>query len=151
MDAVETNANSWFEGNALSVSWLGHLPARHGAGGLTHLRLEVLPSGTEAGGRLMLHMARFENDKTAPDWRAETSRMLLDRVDMLQFRYQGNDESGQPAWFDDWLQQPTVPSMVQVMLVVAGRPWPPIVVQIEDGFGSSAAARRSRHAPLSWR
>ncbi|WP_068635743.1 prepilin-type N-terminal cleavage/methylation domain-containing protein [Thauera butanivorans] len=151
MDSPETNANSWFQGDAYSVAWLGHLPARHGAGGLTHLKLEVSSSGMPEGGRLMLHIARFEGDKSAPGWQAGASRILLDRVDYMHIRYQGSDESGQPAWFDDWVEQPTVPTMIQIMLVVAGRPWPPIVAQVEDGFGSAAVARRGRHGPLSWR
>lgn len=152
MDSLETNSRSWFEGDASSVAWLGHLPARHGAGGLTHLRLVVLSPGAGGeGARLTLHMARFEGDRVAPDWQEGTSRVLLERVDSMQIRYQGNDDSGQSVWFEDWLQQPVVPSMIQIMLVVAGRPWPPIVVQVQDGFGNAAAARSGRHAPLSWR
>lgn len=153
MDAVETNARSWFEGDASAVAWLGHLPARHGAGGLTHLKLEMLKSagGADQGGLLMLGMARFDGDATAPEWRAEDSRILLDKVDALEIRYQGRDQADEMVWFDDWMQQPSPPSMIQIMLTVAGRPWPPIVVQVEDGFGDSPAARRGRHAPLSWR
>lgn len=153
MDTIETTARPWFEGDASAVAWLGHLPPRHGAGGLTHLRLELLgPAGqADEGGRLMLRMARFDGDRSAPEWRAEGSRMLLDRVDSLEIRYRGLDQSGEPVWFADWLQQPTLPSMIQILLIVGGRPWPPIVVQIEDGFGDSSAARRGRHAPLSWK
>lgn len=153
MDVVERRGQPWFEGNASAVAWLGHLPARHGAGGLTHLKLERLPSAdqSEAGGLLMLRMARFDGDQTAPYWLAEDSRVLLDRVDAITIKYQGLNEAGETVWFEDWQEQTSLPSMVEITLTVADRPWPPIVVQIEQSSAQAAPGRRGLRSSLSWR
>lgn len=153
MDAVERRGQLWFEGNASAVAWLGHLPARHGAGGLTHLKIERLPPAdqSETGGLLMLRMARFDDDQTAPSWRAEERRVLLDHVDALTLKYQGLNEAGEEVWFEEWMEQSSLPSMVEVTLTVAGRPWPPIVVQVEQASAQAAQARRGQRASLSWR
>lgn len=153
MDVVETRGQPWFEGNASAVAWLGHLPARHGAGGLTHLKLERLPPAdqSDAGGLLMLHMARFDGDQTAPSWQAEESRVLLDHVDALTIKYQGLNEAGEAVWFGEWLEQTALPSMVEITLTVADRPWPPIVVQVEQSSAQASPGRRGLRSSLSWR
>lgn len=153
MDAVESRGQPWFEGDASAVAWLGHLPARHGAGGLTHLKLERLPPAdqSEAGGLLMLRMARFDGDQAAPSWRAEDSRVLLDRVDALTIKYQGLNEAGEAVWFNDWQEQTSLPTMIEITLTVADRPWPPIVVQVEQSSAQAAPGRRGLRSSLSWR
>lgn len=150
-DVPDQNGKLWFAGTAETLDWAGHLPARHGAGGLTHLRLRRESGGGDGAAYLMLYMARFDGDQTSPDWQLENRRILLEEVDALEIRYQGLNEGGERVWFADWLDQPRLPFMVQLLLSVRGRPWPPIVIQLEDGFGSSPAPRAGRTTPLRWR
>jgi general secretion pathway protein J len=151
-DAPETNGKLWFAGDGQSLSWAGQLPARHGAGGLTHLRLlrEGREDG-EGGPYLMLYMARFDGDQHSPEWLVDNRRILLEQVDGLEIRYQGLDQAGERAWFEDWFDQTRLPFMVQLLLTVRGRAWPPIVIQLEDGLGSVPAPRAGQQTPLRWR
>ena len=82
---------------------------------------------------------------------AEDSRVLLDRVDAITIKYQGLNEAGETVWFEDWQEQTSLPSMVEITLTVADRPWPPIVVQIEQSSAQAAPGRRGLRSSLSWR
>lgn len=144
-DTADEATHLWFQGGADQLEWLGQMPARNGAGGLTHLRLELA-----ADGGLMLHMAPFDGDERSPDWSLIEARMLLDHVDALSLQYQGIDESGAEVWFDDWLEQEGLPVLVQLAITVRGRPWPPLVVRMESGESGSRVGDRNRSS-LRWR
>lgn len=144
MDAADLVNQAWFQGASDRLEWLGQMPARNGAGGLTHLRLEL------ADGALMLHMAPFDGDERSPDWDRIEPRILLDQVDSLSIRYRGVDETGAEVWFDDWREVEGLPVLVQIWLSVRGRPWPPLVLALESSASGNRSGERGRSS-LRWR
>lgn len=150
-DGVDQLGKGWFQGGASELVWLGHLPARHGVGGLTHLRLFVTGAGEEGGGRLMLQMAPFAGDDQAPDWALLEPRILLEGVDALSFQYQGRDETGELFWFETWDEAGVLPVLVQMLVVVRGRPWPPVVIALEQTVSRRGLGGRTDRVPLRWR
>ncbi|AUM00955.1 hypothetical protein B4966_12875 [Rhodocyclaceae bacterium] len=116
----------WFRGGAQALQWLGILPARHGVGGLMHLRLQLEPDAGEDQ-RLVLFMAAYRGPDKAPDWEAFEPRILLDGITHIQIRYLG---VGEASWSDQWENEPVLPDKLYLALSVRGRPWPPLVISL---------------------
>lgn len=129
-DPADQSVRIWFAGGGEGLTWLGQLPARHGAGGLSHLRLfaEDKPGG-EGRRRLLLQMAPYAGATHPPDWGMLEPRVLLDDVDTLRLQYQGY---GEAEWREVWDDPAVLPRFVRIAIVVDGRPWPPVLVQVEQ-------------------
>lgn len=113
----------WFAGEPDEMSWLGVMPARHGAGGLTHIRLYR----DSERNRLMLQLAPHWPVLDEPDWGGVESRVILEDVSELSIRYRGALEN---EWLTAWDDQVALPEWVSLGLSERGREWPPIVVRI---------------------
>lgn len=116
---------SWFQGGDGELEWLGLMPARHGVGGLYHLRLGV-ERGPRGAGRLMLSYLPYTGDDP-PDWSRAESHLLLDGVTGFALAYRALDED---EWRSEWRDVQVLPARVKMDLAVRGQPWPPLVVPV---------------------
>lgn len=113
---------SWLEGSGTELEWLGLMPARHGVGGLYHLRL-----GVERGRRLVLYYLPYAGDDPPPDWGAAESHLLLDGVTAFDLAYRALDED---EWRAEWSATEVLPARVKVGLAVRGQAWPELIVPV---------------------
>jgi len=112
----------WFEGSGTELEWLGLMPARHGVGGLYHLRL-----GVERGRRLVLYYLPYAGDDPPPDWGAAESHLLLAGVTAFDLAYRALDED---EWRAEWRATEVLPARVKVGLAVRGQAWPELIVPV---------------------
>ena len=122
-DAV---AVSWLQGTESGLEWLGLMPARHGVGGLYHLRLGV-EKAPEGGRRLMLYYLPYAGDDQQPDWSLAGSHLLLEAVTGLEISYRALDET---EWRTEWLEAQVLPARVRISLAQGGSAWPALVVPV---------------------
>lgn len=113
----------WFLGESGEISWLGMMPARHGAGGLTHFRL-YLDRNRES---LILQLVPYQPELEELDWEDVESRVILENVSELNIRYRGALET---EWLTTWDERFVLPEWVSLNLSERGRQWPPVVVRI---------------------
>jgi general secretion pathway protein J len=141
-DPADQVVRTWFAGDADGLVWLGQVPARHGTGGLNHLRLFIGgKSAANDRNRLFLQMSPYTSDENRPDWNALEARILLDDIDSLHLQYQG---VGETDWLNSWSEPEVLPGLVRLVAAVRGRSWPPIVIRLEH-----AAPRISLRAPAT--
>lgn len=112
----------WFEGSETELEWLGLMPARHGVGGLYHLRL-----GVERGRSLVLYYLPYAGDDPPPDWGAAESHLLLADVTAFDLAYRALDED---EWRAEWSATEVLPARVKVSLAVRGQAWPELIVPV---------------------
>ncbi len=117
---------SWMQGTATELVWLGLMPARHGVGGLFHLRLRLAPDTTGAD-RLMLDYLPYAGEDPPPDWGRAGTHLLLDGVSELQIAYRALDEV---AWRAEWLEAQVLPARIRVSLIQNGSSWPALMVPV---------------------
>lgn len=117
---------SWFQGAATELEWLGLMPARHGVGGLYHLRLGV-ERGAGNRRRLMLYYLAFAGDDPPPDWSAAQSHLLLDGVTGFDLAYRALDDD---EWRAEWRDTEVLPARVKMGLAVRGQSWPELIVPV---------------------
>lgn len=123
-----------FEGRADGLSFVTALPAHLSPGGRSVVALE----GTRDDGEAALilrwrpHRPGFGEDDDEEDW-AE-NRVLIPRIEGLEFAYFGSEKAGDdPRWFDDWQQRRTLPALVRLRLRFAEddrRTWPELVAAL---------------------
>lgn len=117
---------SWFQGADTELEWLGLMPARHGVGGLYHLRLGV-ERGADRGRRLVLYYLPYAGDDPPPDWGAAESHLLLDGVTAFDLAYRALDED---EWRAEWRDTEVLPARVKVGLAVRGQAWPELIAPV---------------------
>lgn len=122
-------ARLYFSGSRRELVWLGNMPARHGVGGLHHLRLEWTSEGV-----LMLRYQPFIAADQAPQWALASSHRLLEHVSEFRLSYEraGTTADPSPRWFDHWDGITTLPARVRVELAVDGVKWPPLWVVVRS-------------------
>ena len=128
---------SWFQGTATELEWLGLMPARHGVGGLYHLRLGV-ERGAGGRRRLMLYYLPYAGDDPPPDWSAAESHLLLDGVTGFDLAYRALDED---EWRAEWRDSEIQPARVRVGLTVRGQIWPALIVPVLEPQPSNEGSR----------
>lgn len=113
---------SWLQGDEAQLEWLGLMPARHGVGGLYHLRL-----GLGAGGDLFLYYLPYAGDDPPPDWNVAGAHLLLRGVTGFALAYRALDE---PDWRPAWRDAEVLPARVRIALTRPGEVWPELVVPV---------------------
>ncbi len=121
-DLVQT---VWFTGSGDHIEWLGMMPARHGAGGLYHLRLtrEAGPAAKQ----LTLEYLPYVGDENPPDWASTRRHVLLERTTALDIAYR---RLGSANWAPQWDDSPVLPGHVRLAVAVDGVAWPQLVVHV---------------------
>lgn len=120
--------NSLFIGDSNQLTWVGNMPGRHGAGGLSHMRLSV--RGDPDGADLMLQFAPFDPLQSMPDWSSASEVTLVEEVSSFALSYRALGEEG---WMADWPRTAHLPGLISIGLTVRGKPWPSLVI----GLGHS--------------
>jgi general secretion pathway protein J len=118
-----------FSGAADSVSWIGVMPPRFGAGGRHFFRMGVERT-TEGGAALVLRFLPWRPDqRTLPDWSRADSRVLVRDVSAFALSYEGDGFSREwtPVWPADAKK---LPPRMRLQVAAAGSEWPPIVIAI---------------------
>ncbi|MDD3650720.1 prepilin-type N-terminal cleavage/methylation domain-containing protein [Immundisolibacter sp.] len=113
---------SWLQGDEAQLEWLGLMPARHGVGGLYHLRLRLA-----ADGDLFLYYLPYAGDDPPPDWNAAAAHRLLRGLSGFAIAYRALDE---PDWRPAWRDVEVLPARVRVALARPGEVWPELVVPV---------------------
>lgn len=121
----DSAAVSWLQGTDSELEWLGLMPARHGVGGLYHLRLATERSGD--GVRLMLYYLPYAGDDPPPDWSLAGTHLLLEDVTGLEISYRALDEAD---WRGEWLEAQVLPARVRISLAQGGSAWPALIVPV---------------------
>ncbi|WP_436074439.1 prepilin-type N-terminal cleavage/methylation domain-containing protein [Acidovorax delafieldii] len=120
----------FFSGSVSSMSWVGVMPARYGAGGRYHFRLELTDAGI-----LLLQYMPWEGAAVLPDWASGESTPLLAGVTGLTFQYE--DAAVEPPdWSAQWMITDRLPDRVSISVRTNSGPWPEIVVPLRVLPGS---------------
>ena len=118
----DSAAVSWLRGDDAGVEWLGLMPARHGVGGLHHLRL-----GRDEDGDLILHYLPYTGDDPPPDWSAAGAHLLLRGLTGFAIAYRALDELD---WRPAWVDAEVLPARVRIAVTRPGEVWPELVVPV---------------------
>ncbi|AVP58857.1 prepilin-type N-terminal cleavage/methylation domain-containing protein [Pulveribacter suum] len=116
----------FFAGSAATVSWVGVMPARYGAAGRHHFRLQLLDSH-----QLVLSYVPWTNAANFPDWHSAStgSVVLLSDVRGMALKYQdATDEP--PAWAPEWAEPTRLPDRISISINSGAGDWPDLVIPL---------------------
>lgn len=119
----------WFVGEPQSMTWVGIMPARFGAGGRYFFRLAAEPAGV--GQALVLRFAPWAPDADFPDWAQVESRVLVADLRVLRLRYL-DARSPELSWLDVWTPIEHLPAKLAVTLEDGRAEWPELVLPLRD-------------------
>jgi general secretion pathway protein J len=110
-----------------ALSWVGVMPARHGAGGRCVFRLSVESASSQR--QLVLRFVPLLDESAFPDWASAESRVLAQDVTAFSIAYQ--DPRQQPVqWLSSWAVLERLPSRVKLTLQTAAGGWPDLVIAL---------------------
>ena len=136
---VEPGASQFiFSGQARELTWVGVMPARYGAGGRHHFRLQVQDT-TTAQQALVLQYTPWLDDALPPDWSKAASHVLVQGVKGLALQYE-DALPEPPAWTPQWTFADRLPQRVLLSLETDAGAWPSIVVAMRLLPGSDPEA-----------
>lgn len=115
----------WFGGMSDRVEWIGLMPARHGVGGLYHLRVSVV--GEAGAAELVLAYRPYAGDDPDEASPPETSHRLLAGDLALELAYLA---LGETQWRSEWDDPQVLPGHVRIQVVQDGVQWPTLVVRV---------------------
>jgi general secretion pathway protein J len=127
-------SNYLFEGGSESISWIGAMPARYGAGGRHFFRLTAEPWGQ--GYALVLRYFPWTPGVGFPDWTQVEGRVLVGGVTAFAIQYE-DARTAPGEWLPDWSMVMTntnqdrrsrLPSRVRLQIQVAAIDWPELVI-----------------------
>lgn len=123
-----TPDESTFVGTSAAVQWVGVMPARHGAGGLYHFRLQVV-AANDGGTALMLAYLPYMGVELLPNWSLAERRVLLEHLEGFSLAYQ-LDDGGE--WREAWRNSPEPRTLARIRLSIstAGSAWPLMVIPV---------------------
>ncbi len=126
---VEQGANQFiFNAQPSQLTWVGVMPARYGAGGRHHFRLQL--QGDSAGQQaLVLQFTPWLDDAVPPDWSRAGSNTLVQKVQSFALQYE-DGQSEPPAWTPQWTVPDRLPQRVMLSLQTNAGPWPGVVVPL---------------------
>lgn len=128
-DVAAGTSPYWFVGEAQSMTWLGIMPARFGAGGRYFFRLAAEP--VDVGQALVLRFAPWVPEADFPDWAQAESRVLVSDLQVVQFRYL-DARSPELVWLEAWTPIDHLPSKLALTLADGRAEWPDLVVSLRD-------------------
>lgn len=113
------------DAQAVSLAWIGVMPARYGAGGLYYFRLAV--ENIDSENKLVIRYQPCTNTSTFPNWTETEYRALASNITSFEIRYL-NIQKSPEEWSTSWLPGDRLPNRVQILVQAAGVDWPDIVV-----------------------
>ena len=136
---VEQGASEFiFNAQPGQLTWVGVMPARYGAGGRHHFRLQLQASsaGPQA---LVLQFAPWLDDALPPDWGQASSHVLVQNVQSLALQYE-DAQPEPPVWTPQWTVPDRLPQRAMLLLQTGAGPWPAIVIPLRLLPGSDPDA-----------
>lgn len=110
-----------------ALTWVGVMPARHGAGGRNVFRLALETVGSSAA--LVIRFAPMPDVAAIPDWTGAESRVLLHDVTGFSIAYQDARQS--PAeWTAQWSVPDRLPARVKLSVQTSSGGWPDLVIPL---------------------
>ena len=136
---VEQGASEFiFNAQPGQLTWVGVMPARYGAGGRHHFRLQL--QDTSAGQRaLVLQFTPWLDDALPPDWGQASSHALVQGVQSLALQYE-DAQPEPPVWTPQWTVSDRLPQRAILLLQTGAGPWPAIVIPLRLLPGSDPDA-----------
>jgi general secretion pathway protein J len=125
-----------FVAQTSSLSWVGVMPARHGAGGRTAFRLAA--EGQPGAQDLVIRFAPLGDINAFPEWSTAQSRVLAKDVTEFVIAYQ--DARQTPSqWIPQWNVPNRLPSRVKLTVQTKAGGWPDVVVVLRPLPSTSAS------------
>lgn len=133
-----------FAASASSISWVGIMPARHGAGGRYFFRLSS--EETLAGKALVLRYIPWSMQTDFPEW-AQGERRILVRgstdfkveAEGLPIDIQATPADWPRAWQLGWSVKDAIPQRLRLTWADQKGTWPPLVVGLIPTFQSQSS------------
>jgi general secretion pathway protein J len=146
---------SLFAGDRESIEFAAPLSRQVGVPGLYILRLNRVPIGDHEGlvlTRWLIHPEVLEGLDGVPAWEPLTEdsgfalsdlpidrdaadgafgrTLVLDRLAEFAIAYYGIlDGETEPDWHEDWFDQSTLPTLIQVRIATETQTWPDLMIQ----------------------
>ena len=118
-----------FSGLPGEVTWVGVMPARHGAGGRHFFRLGLEPAAQ--GSNLVIRFSPWTGVAEFPDWSQAQSRVMVENVTALVLEYSAEDVSS-AAWLQTWVVPQRLPGRIRLSISTAAVEWPQITVPMRQ-------------------
>lgn len=112
-----------------AVAWVGVMPARYGGGGRHFFRLAREKGGNGRDALVLRFVPWALSAQASPDWGGAESRVLVEDVEALKFRYE-NATVAPATWIEDWTLQDRLPSRISIDLTTTAGPWPTLVIAL---------------------
>lgn len=124
-----------FLADAKSISWVGIMPARYGAGGRYFFHLSVQDSGSEAS--LVLQYKPWASQPEFPDWADSEAQILVRNVLNFQVEAEGLPLDLQTVlatwpmgWNLGWSEKAALPQRLRLSWADPIGTWAPLVVAV---------------------
>lgn len=124
-----------FAAEASSISWVGIMPARYGAGGRYFFRLAS--EETTDGQALVLRYTPWVPQSGFPEWNQAQSHVLasgitkfLVEAEGLPLEVQSTPSTWPRGWQSGWPVAEATPQRLRLTLADMKGPWPPLVIAI---------------------
>lgn len=118
-----------FAGAPTTLSWVGIMPARYGAGGRNFFHLAVEP--VQGSPSLVIRFLPWTDSTDFPDWAQAESRVLVSGVTSFALAYEDARQT-QPLWVDAWERTDSLPERLRMQLQTDAGPWPMWVVAMRS-------------------
>lgn len=110
-----------FDGQTGAISWVGIMPARHGAGGRYFFRLAL--EGRQGEAALVVRFAPWDESASFPDWGRVSARTLVKGVTFFELSYE--DLTAEPeTWTSSWQRTDSLPTHVRLAVQTRNGDWP---------------------------
>ena len=118
-----------FEGAPRAVSWVGVMPARHGAGGRYFFRLGVELQGRDPA--LVIRFAPWSGSGVFPDWASSDSRALVPNATGFELEY-ADGSALDTTWVRQWSDPQRLPSRIRISLRTPAGDWPYLTIAMRQ-------------------
>ena len=134
-----------FVGAPDAVTWVGVMPARHGAGGRNFFRLAV--ESLQGEPALVIRFLPWSDSGEFPNWSQAESRVLVRGVKSFVLSYEDARQTV-PAWTNAWQRIDSVPERIRIELqTTSAGPWPLWVVALRSLPASELGGGRFSAGP----
>ena len=127
----------FFVGQPDTLSWIGIMPARYGAGGRYYFKLALGELGGERG--LVIHFLPWTDATPLPDWTQAEGRVLVPGGTALALQYLDTTVDA-PQWTPAWSSPEGPPDRVMLALQGPEGPWPSLIVPLRATPASTSGA-----------
>lgn len=124
-----------FDAGATSVSWVGVMPARFGAGGRYAFRLAAEALADGSTGLVLRYLPWSPDSNGFPEWSGAESRVLAHQVDRLALAYGGEGMSA--GWQEAWGSLALLPPRLRLDLGSSAGDWPTVILPLRQRSAAS--------------